>query len=95
MGGNATFMPVVGRPGEAGALTLDGADQNYLSMAGPTWRNEIDASVGLQLAMVVNTVGSGNKAPLSAAGPDRRLRSVRSGRLDSQVGGAGEGRSPA
>jgi pimeloyl-ACP methyl ester carboxylesterase len=52
MGGNATFMPVVGRPGEAGALTLDGAYENYLSMAGPTWRNEIDASVGLQLAMV-------------------------------------------
>ncbi|WIM89635.1 alpha/beta hydrolase [Candidatus Mycobacterium wuenschmannii] len=52
MGGSATFMPVVGRPGEAGALTLDGAYENYLSMAGPTWRNEIDAGVGLQLALV-------------------------------------------
>jgi dienelactone hydrolase len=52
MGGSATFMPVVGRPGEAGALTLPGAYENYLSMAGPTWRNEIDAGVGLQLAMV-------------------------------------------
>ncbi len=52
MGGSGTFMPVVGRPGEAGALTLPGAYENYLSMAGPTWRNEIDAGVGLQLAMV-------------------------------------------
>lgn len=52
VGGSATFMPVVGRPGEAGALTLEGAYENYLSMAGPTWRNEIDAGVGLQLAMV-------------------------------------------
>ena len=52
MGGSATFMPVVGRPGEEGALTLPGAYESYLAMAGPTWRNEIDASVGLQLAMV-------------------------------------------
>jgi uncharacterized protein len=52
MGGSATFMPVVGRPGEQGALTLPGAYENYLAMAGPTWRNEIDAGVGLQLAMV-------------------------------------------
>lgn len=52
LGGSATYMPVVGRPGEAGALTLPGAYENYLSMAGPTWRNEIDAGVGLQLAMV-------------------------------------------
>ncbi|WP_293001717.1 alpha/beta fold hydrolase [Mycobacterium sp.] len=52
MGGRATYMPVVGRPGQAGALTLPGAYENYLSMAGPTWRNEIDAGVGLQLAKV-------------------------------------------
>ncbi|BBX45672.1 alpha/beta hydrolase [Mycobacterium cookii] len=52
MGGSPTLMPVVGKPGEAGALTLPGAYENYLAMAGPTWRNEIDAGVGLQLARV-------------------------------------------
>ena len=43
------MMLVVGRPGEVAALTLDGAYENYLALAGPTWRNEIDASVGLEL----------------------------------------------
>lgn len=49
-GAAATFMPIVGRPGQAGALTLAGAYESYLAMAGPTWRNEIDASVGLELS---------------------------------------------
>lgn len=48
-GGTATLMPIVGRPGEPGALTLSGAYERYLAMAGPTWRNEIDASVGMEL----------------------------------------------
>lgn len=48
-GGTATLMPIVGRPGEAGALTLSGAYESYLAMAGPTWRNEIDSSVGMEL----------------------------------------------
>lgn len=48
-GGAATLMPIVGRPGEPGALTLSGAYESYLAMAGPTWRNEIDASVGMEL----------------------------------------------
>ncbi len=48
-GGAATMMPIVGRPGEPGALTLSGAYESYLAMAGPTWRNEIDASVGMEL----------------------------------------------
>jgi len=43
------MMPVVGRPGELAALTLDGCYDDYLAIAGPTWRNEIDASVGLEL----------------------------------------------
>jgi pimeloyl-ACP methyl ester carboxylesterase len=46
------MMPVVSRPGEPGALALDGAYESYLSMAGPTWRNEIDSTVGLELAMI-------------------------------------------
>lgn len=48
-GGAATLMPIVGRPGEAGALTLSGAYESYLAMAGPTWRNQIDSSVGMEL----------------------------------------------
>lgn len=48
-GGTATLMPIVGRPGEPGALTLSGAYESYLAMAGPTWRNEIDSSVGMEI----------------------------------------------
>ena len=47
--GKPRMMPVVARPGELGALTLDGCLEDYLAIAGPTWRNEIDASVGLEL----------------------------------------------
>jgi pimeloyl-ACP methyl ester carboxylesterase len=43
------MMPVVARPGELGALTLPGAYEDYLSIAGPTWRNEIAADVSLEL----------------------------------------------
>ena len=46
------MMPVVARPGETGALALAGAFESYLSMAGPTWRNEIDSTVGLELSMI-------------------------------------------
>jgi len=48
-GGEPVLMPVVARPGEVGALTLSGHYESYLAIAGPTWRNEIDASVGLEL----------------------------------------------
>ncbi len=48
-GGAPVTMPVVARPGEVGALTLPGHYEAYLALAGPTWRNEIDASVGLEL----------------------------------------------
>lgn len=47
--GSARMMPVVARPGELGALTLDGCYEDYLAIAGPTWVNEVDASVGLEL----------------------------------------------
>ena len=47
--GSARMMPVVARPGEVGALTLSGALEAYSSIAGPTWRNEVDAAVGLEL----------------------------------------------
>lgn len=42
-------MPVVGRPGEVAALTLEGLYDDYLALAGPTWVNEVDAAVGLEL----------------------------------------------
>jgi uncharacterized protein len=47
--GAPVMMPVVAAPGELGALTLPGAREDYLALAGPTWRNEIDAAVGLEL----------------------------------------------
>lgn len=47
--GGPRMMPVVARPGEIGALTLAGSHEDYHAIAGPTWRNQIDASVGLEL----------------------------------------------
>ncbi|MCW2856711.1 MAG: alpha/beta hydrolase [Marmoricola sp.] len=42
-------MPIVARPGELGAMTLPGALEDYLSIAGPSWVNEIHADVTLEL----------------------------------------------
>lgn len=44
------LMPLVAHPGEPGGLTLDGAYESYTALAGPTWRNEVDSAVGLQIA---------------------------------------------
>lgn len=62
-GRGPTMIPVVGRPGEPGALTLLGAYEDYLSIAGPTWRNEIAADVVMEL---------GSRTPAKDA---KRLRS--------------------
>lgn len=43
------MMPLVARPGEVGALTLPGSLEDMLSIAGPSWRNEIAAEVSLEL----------------------------------------------
>ena len=51
----AKLMPLVSRPGEPGALALDGAYESYTSMAGPTWRNEVDAAVGFELGSIRTT----------------------------------------
>ena len=48
--GGPGLIPLVGRPGEAAALALAGWYESYHALAGPTWRNEIDASVLPQLA---------------------------------------------
>ena len=42
-------LPVVARPGETGALTVEGAYEGYHAIAGPSWRNEIDASFTTEL----------------------------------------------
>lgn len=43
------MMPLVGRPGEVAALSLPGLYEDYLSIAGPTWRNEVAATITLEL----------------------------------------------
>ncbi|MEV0355598.1 alpha/beta fold hydrolase [Nocardia sp. NPDC050697] len=40
-------LPAVGEPGELALLTLPGATADYASIAGPTWRNEVAASIAL------------------------------------------------
>lgn len=49
LGRKPLTMPVVALPGERGAFTLEGAHKAYLSIAGPTWRNEVGASVTTEL----------------------------------------------
>ncbi|KAA0109192.1 alpha/beta hydrolase [Mycolicibacterium sp. P1-5] len=51
-GRRPTLMPLVAHPGEPGALALDGAYESYTALAGPTWRNEVDSAVGLQIASI-------------------------------------------
>ena len=43
------MMPLVGLPGTVAALSLDGLYQQYTAIAGPTWRNEIGATITLEL----------------------------------------------
>jgi uncharacterized protein len=57
-GRGAKLMPLVARPGEPGALALDGAYESYTSMAGATWRNEIDAAVGFEMGGIRTTVAA-------------------------------------
>ncbi len=47
--GKPVMMPVVAGPGQLGAMTIEGSQDDYLAIAGPTWRNEIDATVGMEL----------------------------------------------
>lgn len=49
LGRPPTTMAVVGRPGEKAALTSPGFYEDYLAIAGPSWRNEVDATIGLEL----------------------------------------------
>jgi pimeloyl-ACP methyl ester carboxylesterase len=54
-GGAPALMPLVSPVGQPGALALAGAYESYLSLAGPTWRNEIDASVSLEVLGIRTT----------------------------------------
>ncbi len=54
-GRGSRMMPIVARPGEVGAFTLDGAYDDYLAIAGPSWRNEIAAELTLELGSRVPT----------------------------------------
>ncbi|NKY25851.1 hypothetical protein [Nocardia gamkensis] len=41
------MLPAVGHPGEPALLNLPGTYDDYLSIAGPTRRNEVSASIAL------------------------------------------------
>ncbi|MGV0738979.1 alpha/beta hydrolase [Mycobacterium syngnathidarum] len=47
-----TLMPLAAKPGEPGALALDGAYDSYSAIAGPTWRNEVDSAIGMELVQI-------------------------------------------
>lgn len=49
IGRGANMIPLVGEPGDIAALNLDGHREGYLAIAGPTWRNEVDATIVLEL----------------------------------------------
>jgi len=48
-GRTPVMLPIVGRPGERAVLPAGGYYDSYCDLAGPTWRNEVDAAVGLEL----------------------------------------------
>ena len=49
LGGDEPLTPLVGPPGSTALLSLDGYEEAYTSVAGPTWRNEVGASIGTEL----------------------------------------------
>lgn len=49
LGRTPVMQPIVGRPGERAVLPAGGYYDSYCDLAGPTWRNEVDAAVGLDL----------------------------------------------
>jgi pimeloyl-ACP methyl ester carboxylesterase len=57
-GAAPTMMPLVSPVGEAGALALEGAYESYTGLAGPTWRNEIDSSIGLEVVGIRTTAAA-------------------------------------
>lgn len=43
------MLPLAGPPGSTALLSLDGYEEAYTSVAGPSWRNEVGASIGTEL----------------------------------------------
>lgn len=77
-GGPPATIPLVGRPGELATLTADGYHAAYTAMAGPTWRNEIDAQVGVQLGSYRPHGQARRVHRLPDPGADSRFRPWRS-----------------
>ncbi|WP_435593371.1 alpha/beta hydrolase [Nocardia sp. bgisy118] len=44
-------VPIVGQPGSAAMMSTPGAEEACLSMAGPTWRNEVCARTALEVGL--------------------------------------------
>ncbi|MEV0033530.1 alpha/beta hydrolase [Nocardia sp. NPDC050793] len=44
-------VPIVGPPGSAAMMSTPGAEEACLSMAGPTWRNEVCARTALEVGL--------------------------------------------
>jgi uncharacterized protein len=51
-GRSPVTIPAVGRPGSVAALSLDGCHEHYLSLAGPTWVNRLDADLVFEIGAV-------------------------------------------
>jgi pimeloyl-ACP methyl ester carboxylesterase len=44
-------VPVVGQPGSVAIISTPGAEEGYVAMAGPTWRNEVCARAALEVGL--------------------------------------------
>ncbi len=44
------LIPIVGQPGTAAMISTPGAEEDYTSMVGPTWRNEVCARAALEVS---------------------------------------------
>ena len=44
------LVPMVGEPGSRAIFAMDGAEQDYGEVAGPSWRNEVCARTALEVA---------------------------------------------
>lgn len=66
------MIPVVAPPGQVAALASEDAERGYLSIAGPTWRNEISARavVGENLNRPINRI-EGVRCPILVQIADR------------------------
>ena len=43
------MIPLTGPPGSTALLSLEGYEEAYTAVAGPTWRNEVGAGIGAEL----------------------------------------------